>query len=77
VLIKKMNQEPRNGASGTSDIEGKAARVAANKRGERVSFKATKRTKADFELQKPLFSLLSFVRQLSISENWCAFVVDR
>jgi hypothetical protein len=60
--------------NGLSDIEGKAARVAASERGQRVSFKATKRTKADFELQKPLFSLLSFVRRLSISENWCALV---
>ena len=34
-----MNLETRNEASGTSDIEGKAARVAASERGQRVSFK--------------------------------------
>ena len=35
----------QNGASGLSDIEGKAARVAANERGQRVSFKITKTAK--------------------------------
>jgi hypothetical protein len=36
----------RKGANGLSDIEGKAARVAANERGQRASFKAG--TEEDF-----------------------------
>ncbi len=35
-----MNQESRNRGNGISEIEGKAARVAASERGQRVSFKA-------------------------------------
>ncbi len=33
-----FGKSDRNGASGPSDIEGKAARVAANECGQRVSF---------------------------------------
>src|SRR5262249_37028941 len=36
---QKEEGERKNGASGTRDIEGKAAKVAANERGQRVSFK--------------------------------------
>ena len=35
-----FNQESRNRGKGISEIEGKAARVAAKERGERLSFKA-------------------------------------
>src|SRR5438105_14870809 len=41
----------QNGANGMSDIEGKAARVAASERGQRVSFKATEFTKSGGSLQ--------------------------
>jgi len=34
-----VNQENRNRGNGISEIEGKAARVAASERGQRVSFK--------------------------------------
>jgi len=36
----RVNQENRNRGNGISEIEGKAARVAASERGQRVSFKA-------------------------------------
>jgi len=36
----EVNQENRNRGKGISEIEGKAARVAASERGQRVSFKA-------------------------------------
>jgi len=36
----EVNQEIRNRGNGISEIEGKAARVAASERGQRVSFKA-------------------------------------
>jgi hypothetical protein len=35
----EVNQENRNRGNGISEIEGKAARVAASERGQRVSFK--------------------------------------
>ena len=35
-----VNQENSNRGNGISEIEGKAARVAASERGQRVSFKA-------------------------------------
>jgi hypothetical protein len=37
---RRVNQESRNRGNGISEIEGKAARVAASERGQRVSFKA-------------------------------------
>jgi hypothetical protein len=37
---KRVNQENRNRGNGISEIKGKAARVAASERGQRVSFKA-------------------------------------
>jgi hypothetical protein len=40
----------QNGASGLSDIEGKAARVAVSERGQRVSFKATEFNEAGAEI---------------------------
>jgi hypothetical protein len=40
----------QNGANGMSDIEGKAARVAASERGKRTSFKATEFTKSGSEI---------------------------
>src|SRR5438552_2636865 len=40
--FSRINQEPRNGASGASDIEGKAARAAASATGRRASFKSGK-----------------------------------
>ena len=40
----------QNGANGMSDIEGKAAGVAASERGQRVSFKATEFTKSGAEV---------------------------
>jgi hypothetical protein len=40
----------QNGANGLSDIEGKAAREAANERGRRVSFKATEFNEAGAEI---------------------------
>jgi hypothetical protein len=36
---RRVNQESRNRGNGISEIEGKAARVAASERGQRVSFK--------------------------------------
>ncbi len=36
----EVNQENRNRGNGISEIEGKAASVAASERGQRVSFKA-------------------------------------
>jgi len=38
--LGEVNQENRNRGNGISEIEGKAARVAASARGQRVSFKA-------------------------------------
>jgi hypothetical protein len=37
---EELNQENRNRGNGISEIEGKAARVAASERGQRVSFNA-------------------------------------
>jgi hypothetical protein len=39
-MSQRGQQTSFNGASGMSDIEGKAARVAASKRGQRASFKS-------------------------------------
>jgi hypothetical protein len=44
------NQEARNGASGTSDIEGKAARAAASKTGASSEFQIRKKPVAVFLL---------------------------
>ena len=48
AVIKRGLEQ--NGASGLSDIEGKAAREAANERGQRVSLKAREFTEAGAEI---------------------------
>jgi len=50
IAHESRKQFQQNGASGTSDIEGKATRVGASERGQRASFKVAKKTKMKIDL---------------------------
>jgi hypothetical protein len=56
----EVNQENRNRGNGISEIEGKAARVAASERGQRVSFKAGDFAAFHDFLASRLFALFLF-----------------